>query len=582
MPRYTICLLLCLACGLSLHAQILTEFSFEPEFQQLKIDDEGTEAQVIAILRDRTGYMWFGTEDGLYRYNGYEFAAFRHDPSDSLSIAGNSVQSLFEDKDGMIWCGTTRGLSRFDPVTQCFQTILSDSTQRGLVGSEIYDIEQDGTGALWIASWGGLNLIDPITSAVEHILQQTDTEAGLPDFRVMNVCISAEIVWVATLGGLCAIFQDGTKQRNFVHYFDQPGNEQSLYGNSVYWVHQDQSGSLWYGTHNGFGKIHFPDEGSLADRLENVSFELVLPETYGRGDEVIWKIQENDGQHLWLSSWGQGLIRYSLPDGKIDRFLHDPEDEQSISNNGISSLFVDPDSLGGSVWVGTLKGINVYHPEKRKFHHIKHDPEAPGSLSNSHIHSIFEDREGKLWVGTINGLNLLKPQSNSFERFVTRPGNPNGLRSNHILSIYEDHSGRIWVGTFEGLTWFDPSTRRFRTEPMLDRIDDRILRTYDFEEDGDSILWLGTRHGLVKYHFSESSVRKFDQDPTDVRSLPNSEVRSLFIDSQGRFWVGTANGLALFDRASETVRRLNLFGEGHHSQTDPAIWSIHEDSTGIL
>ncbi len=135
MPRFAICLLLCLGCSLSLHAQILAGSSLEPEFQQLKIDDEGTEAQVIAILRDRTGYMWFGTEDGLYRYDGYEFAAFRHDPSDSLSIAGNSVQSLFEDKDGVSWCGRTRGLSRFDPLKQCFDTVLNESS--GEVGGNL-------------------------------------------------------------------------------------------------------------------------------------------------------------------------------------------------------------------------------------------------------------------------------------------------------------------------------------------------------------------------------------------------------------------------------------------------------------
>lgn len=556
----------------------------QPEFDHLILGEGVSHLTVNAIIRDRQGFMWFATTDGAYRYDGYNYKIFKHNPRDSTSLAGNDVSTIFQDSHDDLWFGTTKGLCRLDSETGKFQQFIPNPNySSSLLGEEVYDIYEDNGGNLWVGTWGGLNLLNRQDGTFRHFRQGSGPSEGLPDNRVMDINQDQYgTLWIATLDGLCAMVQDANGNMSYKHYRDISGDQTSLYGNSVYWVHADNKGGLWVGTHSGFCRINRPPPTRKESSLDEVTFSRILPLSYGNNDEIMWKIDEDQFGNFWLSSWGKGFIIYNPQTALLKRFQHHSAKPKSLSDNTVNSLYIDAKGVGGAIWIGTLHGIDVFFPKKRKFAHYRHDPDDPESISNNHVHSIFEDSHGDLWIGTMEGLNRLKKGEKGFQHYFRDPANAHSLSANLVMSIYEDRQENLWFGTYEGLNYFDRTTERFLKDKNLIRIDDRILRVFAFYEDVEGNFWLGTRHGLIRYNSNSQTVKKYDQDLKKPNALPGSEVRSLLFDQRGVFWIGTTGGLAIFNKGSEDFYVFSHLPGNPHGLSNPTIWKIYEDSRGDL
>lgn len=554
------------------------------EFEPLELPEDVSHLTVYAVERDSRGFMWLASDDGVYRYDGYDFKLFQHQPADTSSLVGNLVHAILQDSHGYLWLGTIKGLSCYNPRTEKFTNFRHDpEDDRSLLGEEVYDLFEDNSGQLWVATWGGLNRLDRITGQFQRFYQANDSLPGLPDYRVMGISQDLwGVMWIATLNGLCAMTVEDSVWR-FSHYRSIAGDQSSLYGNSAYWVHQSRDGNMWAGTHSGFSKINRPPPDDKNDGLDQISFSRILPSEYnGDNDEIFYKVAEDFRGNLWLSSWGNGLLYFQPSDGEFRRFGQQTAVGQAISDNTVQSIYADPDSVGGAIWVGSLHGIDRYFPKKRKFAHYQQNPDNANSLSNNHVHSILKDSYGDLWIGTMNGLNRRIKNQQDYHHYFSDPAVPQSLSADLVLSLFEDSRGVLWIGSYEGLHRFERERNVFKQDPPLISVDDRIVRVFAFCEDANGILWLGTRHGLLRYDRQQRSVDKYDQDDGDAHSLPNSNVQALLIDNHGYFWVGTTGGLAVLDRDSGKFHRFPAQPAGAHGLSSPVIRALHEDAAGDL
>ncbi len=521
--------------------------------------------------------MWFATQDGLNKYDGYNFTVYRTIPGDPDSIGFNYIRAIIEDSNGKLWIGTSgAGLDQFDRDTAHFIHHQSNpGDPHSLSDNTIFSLFEDQEGTLWIGTSNGLNSYDPSGDS-------------------------------------------------FTRYQYVEWDPNSLSGNIVRSILEDHHGQLWIGTEDGGLNKLDPEGGGFLHYKHDPNDEHSL------SSDHVAAIYEDRGGVLWIGTEGGGLNRFDRVSGKFQRFMNDPDDPSSISSDSVSEVFEDRE---GNLWIGTLGGgLDLFHRETGQFAHYQHDPGDPWSLSVDWVLSIYEDRAGELWVGTVGGgINKLDRATKPFLLIQTNPKDPNSLSTNFIWSILEDSSGMLWVGTQggglnefdreseswfhyqhdpddpeslsndvvrsiaegpEGSLWvgtegggldlFDPDTETFY-HYRHDASDPRSLSSDDVlvvYEDRAGMLWIGTfGGGLNRFDPSTENFTRYLNDDGDPSSLSNNNVRAIYEDYSGTLWVGTEFGLNRLDRTGGRFSRYltipdNLFVS--------AILSIHEDRSGAL
>ncbi|MBN1890942.1 MAG: hypothetical protein JW850_23300 [Thermoflexales bacterium] len=554
-------------------------------FERISVEEGLSEGAVLAILQDSAGYMWFGTRDGLNRYDGYSFTVYRQD-QDPTSLSNSFITALYQDRAGVIWVGTFHGgLNRFDPRTGTFTHYTHQpGDPNSLSHNRVRAIYEDGDGVLWIGTQGGgLNRFDRASGAFTAFRHDPNDPASLADDTVRAICQdSSGMLWVGTYGGLSK-FDRAT--RTFSNYRNDPDDPASLGGNYVLAIVEDKTGALWVGSSDG------------------------------------------------------GLDSLDRSTGRFVHYRHDPADPGSLSNDEINTLYLDPD---GVLWIGTESGgLNKLQPgilagPATTFVHYMNQDFNPHSLSSNAVRAIFQDRSGVLWVGTYGGgLNKLNPNAETFGHYQREPGNPNSLSHNNVWALQEDAGGALWVGTLGGgLNHLDRSTGKwthYRHDPadphslsddraralLIDRsgvlwvgTDDGVLNRLDraggsfdhFEpdpndpqrlggnqimaiaEDLDGYLWIGTYGaGLNKLDKTTGHVTRYRHDPANAQTLSNDAVLTIYVDRRGDVWIGTeSGGLNHFDQATGVFSRFMHDPADPHSISYNGVVSILEDEAGHL
>ncbi len=502
-------------------------------FEHISVEHGLAQSTVNCILQDRTGFMWFGTDDGLNRFDGYSFVVYRHDPQDPQSPSHNLITSLHQDSEGAIWIGTYGGgLDRFDPQTGLWRHYPHDPDDaQSLSDNKVRAIYQDRSGILWIATHGGgLDGFDPQTESWHHYEPDPQDPFALRDWLIDS-------------------------------------------------VYEDRQGRLWIGTNNeGLARfdrsterfIHYPhDPDDPHSPSANILLTAILQEPAGA---------------LWVATF-DGLNRFDPETGQALRYQHDPDDPHSLSHNVVNAIYQD---RSGLLWVGTANGLNQVDPATGSFVRYQNDPGDPHSLSNNHILSIFEDRTGALWIGTRGGgLNRVDPASARFQHYAHDPNDPNSLNDNNVEAILEDHLGLLWIGTSKGLNRFDRSTGQwdhFRHDPAdPDSLSNDIVG--EILEDRSGTLWIGTGFGgLNRLDRASGRFVRHQPDPDDPDdTLGHSGIRALCQDRQGTLWVGThGSGLSAFDPQTEQASHYRHDPEDPHSLGNDWIYTIFEDREGAL
>ncbi len=604
---------------LDLHAQ-----QGKIRFDKISIEQGLSQSSVISICQDHWGFLWFGTYEGLNRYDGYQFKIYKNDPIDSASLSNNVIKVIYEDHLNILWVGTEGGLNRFDPEKERFIRYLSDKDDStSLSNDRVRNIFEDRFGVLWIATDHGLNRFNREKDNFKIYYHEESNPNSISHNFVREMYEDhLGNLWIGTDVGLNLF--DREKER-FIRFFHDPQDPYSLSGNNILSFGEDAQGDLWIGTWDE-GLNRFDQE-----KKRFIRYRFDLKDPYSLRHNIVRSIYGDRSGELWIATYGGGLEKY---DRAHDRFIHyqhdandpyslssnavyciyedrsgilwfgtdfggvskfdrkknqfahfqnDPNDPYSLNNNTVNAFYEDPDDQGKIIWIGTWGGgLCKFDRKKEIFTHFQNDPLNPYSLSNDVIRCIFEDHTGILWIGTDGGLNRFDRRTGQFLNYQCIPGNPNTLDYDNIYSICEDHTNRLWIGSYYGgLNRFDQKTGRFiryRIDPDDPAsFNDNIV--WFIYEDRSEQLWIGTdAGGLNRYDSGRDRFTHYMKNPDDSNSISDNKVLCIFEDHSGILWLGTPNGLNRFDAVNE---RFHCYDE-KNGLASSTIQAILEDDDGYL
>lgn len=567
----------CVLCACFLNISVWPQHP-QMKFERISIEQGLSQSKVFAVLQDRKGFIWVGTQDGLNKYDAYSFTIYRHHIEDTTSLSDNYVWSLCEDHTGTLWVGTNGGgLNRFDRATERFIRYTHDpNDSTSLSDDYVWTIFEDRAGTLWIGTrFGGLNRFDRNTGTFTRFMHDPKYPSSLSFNYIMAIHEDRKNnLWIGTNGGGLDKFDRTTG--TFSHYRVDPKIPGSLSENRVWAVYEDLHGILWVGTNNAGLHRLLPSENKFVQYKNNPK------DPYSVSSNWIKLIFEDSLGRLWIGT-NNGLDLYNREEDNFSVFRNDPLDERSLSNNAVNASAVD---RTGIIWLGTYGGgLNKYDPNKEKFRHYDRSVSDPNSISGNQIVSIFEDHEGWVWIGTDeNGLDRMDRKTNTFTHYLHRDGDPSSLGHNRVLAIYEDREKTLWVGTRGGgLSRFNRNTNTF-TNFKLDKENpnspvNNII--YLILEDRKGNFWVATRgKGLNRFDRKTGEFIPYKYDP---QSLTDNIIYTLCETGSGDLWVGT-NGGGLVRINTDS----NLFKRYTHSKTNPSsishniVLSMHEDRAGFL
>ncbi len=550
------------------------------QFEKISVEQGLSLGTVVVILQDRAGFMWFGTQDGLNRYDGYEMSAVHHDPADPATLPHGSIQALFEDGAGDLWIGTERGgLSRWNRTQGSFTHYQHDSEVPGsLSGNWVRDILQDSAGVLWVATFdSGLNRFDPASGTFEHFRHDPDDPTSLSDDSIRALCEDRDgQLWVGTVAGLNR-YDRG--RGNFVRYRYDPAQPGSLSADGVLSLLEDHTGTLWVGTYEaGLSRFDRARETFVAYRHDPAD-----PSSLSH-NRVRVLFEDQDGR-LWVGTDG-GLNLLDRETGTFSRYAPDPADPHSLGSNRVTSVYQD---RGGMLWIATYgAGVHKWHPDSWLFSPSRIPASQPGVPASNLVSAFSEDRHGRLWIGTQDGgLYRLDRPSSRFTPYLHDPADPSSLSDNRVTALLHDRDGVLWIGTMAGgLNRLAPGTGRFRCF-RHDPEDPGTLATsgvMSLYEDRHGALWVGTRDGgLDRFDPETETFIHYTSDPNDPGSLRNDRVSSFAEDAAGGLWVGTeGGGLHRFDRQSGIFCRVERHPALPHTGSHDAVVTLHVDRDGVL
>ncbi|MFX1411358.1 MAG: two-component regulator propeller domain-containing protein [Promethearchaeota archaeon] len=502
------------------------------KFEQISLEQGLSQSVVMCILQDSRGFMWFGTQDGLNRYDGYEFVVYKHDPENPHSLSNDFVLSIYEDRSGVLWVGT---------------------------------------------NGGGLNGLDRETGRFVHYLNILTDTHSLSNNVILSIGEDRERrLWVGTNGGGLNRFDRET--RRFSRYQNVPDDTHSLSNDVVTAIYRDREDTLWIGTGGGLNRWD-------QDVEQFIRYQSVITDVHSLGGNNVQAIYQGQEGELWIGTFDGGLSRFDRETEQFARYRNIPGNPHSLSSNAVQSVYVD---RSGALWIGTNNaGLNRFDREMKQFVHYQNDPADPHSLSINNVLSVYEDRTGGLWVGTFGG--GLDKYDRSTERFVyyrANPNDPHSLNSNLIWSFYEDQAGVLWVGTFGGgLNRFDRGTGRWR-HYQNEFVYPHSLSSNNVTvvyQDRESVLWVGTLGGgLNKFDRGTERFTRYQNVPADPHSLSGNNVLSIYQDREGVLWLGTNGGLNRFDRETERFTSYQNVPTDTHSLSNNVVAAIHQDREGVL
>jgi signal transduction histidine kinase/ligand-binding sensor domain-containing protein len=551
-------------------------------FEHIGIEQGLSQNSIYAIHQDKFGFMWFGTEDGLNRYDGYKFATYRHDPSNPHSLSANFIQALLEDRNGALWVGTELGgLHRYIPESEGFVRYRANpNNKQTLTHNSIRALAEAPDGTIWVGTAFGLNAFHPITGIVKQYLpasqpiplEQTIGFA-LPAPQVNAVAVDVQgNVWAGTFGG--GVGKLNVKTGEWTYFRHNPRQSSSLSNDFVGTILVDSLGMIWIGTNHGLNLLN-PTNGIMTSFLPNGANPASLQGVQVRG---LW--QEN-AHTLWIATNDGGISILNSTTGQCTNLHAEQTNALSLNTNIINRIYRDK---AGTVWVGTGgSGINKFDPRAWKFVSYRHEINNFNSLVHNVVRGFHEDNDGTLWIATEGGLNKLNLQSGIFTAFTHNPTNPNSLAGNIVRSVYRDTKGRLWIGSASGLQYLDDKRGAFMTVPVAANNPNALpvnsIRTV--LENADGTMWVATEGGGVcLYNPEQKRIRTFANDPANPRSLSNNAVVSLYRDRKGTLWVGTLNGLNRFDAQTQDFTRFIRDEANPQSLNSNNIRSMYEDVKG--
>ena len=521
-------------------------------FQHLGIKNKLSQSTVLCIIQDRSGFMWFGTKDGLNRYDGSDFRIFKQNQSQNNSLGNNVINALYENTDGKLWVGTDNGIYIYDPVMETFTKLDCNSQDNVCITQSVIQITTDQQKNIWIAveSQGVFCFDNARQTLIHH---------SIPDSHLLSsIGVDQQnVVWLG-YNGKGLFFTDD--QFNTLQLFKNQQEENVYADDQIFKIFPDRHNVLYTGSSKG---------GLKSIHILTRTVTDLLPASQQSENIFVRNIYPITPSLLWIAT-ERGIYTYDKETKDSHHFICNPNDNYSLSDNAIYSICKDDE---GGIWIGSyFGGIDYYSTQYSTFE--KYYPIiGQNSLSGKVVREFCEDKDGSLWIGTEDGgLNKFNPQTKEFSSvsipelhynvhalsmdddilwigtyskglfaYDTQTGRTkhysmghgdNTLNDNNIYSLCHTSSGQLYVGTTTGLNLYNHPTDNFTRIHNLDGI-----FVFSMLEDSKGNIWFTTYNsGIFKFNPRDNSWKNYVANPDILHSLPYNKVISVYEDSKQRLW----------------------------------------------
>lgn len=558
-------------------------------------------SSVTCIAQDTTGYIWIGTENSLYSYNGYQLKNYHTIVADSTSLVNDNIKKLFVDSKGDLWIATIYGICVYEKTYDRFKRIAHENNYAGLESLQILSIREDKNGDIYVATASAIYKYDKETSLFNVFYK---IEEGYINQFIFD---DNSNLWIANLenGGL--IFYN-PKENKTEHFLHDENNPNSISGNSIYDIVL-QDDLLWIGTYgSGINSFdlktrkfkRYPPPDSYAgytietyvDNDNNIwTCDLTGIKLYDKQNDIFYgyyPFDENqtsfksavsclfhDRQgNYWVGYSPGGIELRTVPKG-FEKYNNNPADFWKTSDNNITAIEFD---AIGNWWLGNgFNGIDVFDWQKGLVKTYHYDLNDPFSLGQGGVACIYRDRNNTMWVGTnFGGLQYYDEITDRFYSYKNNPSDSSSIANNDVRSITEDSNGDIWLVVHgKGLDRFNKNKGIFY---HYSQTKNNLSNDWTFQVlfDSEENLWVATAWGVSKLLKGTETFQGYFHLPTDSNTISSNQVNCLFEDSKNQIWIGTSSGLCSYRPETNDFKRI------HIQSLDGNINAIQEDSKGNL
>lgn len=535
-------------------------------FKRLTINEGLSQNTVYCVMQDKTGFIWVGTEDGLNKYDGYEFKIYKHENDNPKSISNSQINAMLEDPKGNFWIGTADGLNLFSKHTESFNKISIGNSRETGSSNFVSSIFYDSSGNLWIGTFGGLKRYDYASKKIVDFVIKTST---------LNLAAS----------------------------------------NRVQTIFEDKNKNVWVSIGNDLIRIN-PFNRTTIDLPVELENNLQLRKANVR------VIKQGINGDLWFGTEGAGLFKYNQSAHKIFHYQHDSNKENSLPVNIIRALF---QYNTNELWIGTRDGLSIFNDNTNTFTNYKYNPYDPKSISHNSVRNILRDKSGNIWIGTYaGGLNFFSPAGNNFSYIGQKSGITQGLthrvvssilndngalwvgteggglnyidrnksifksytiisaQQNIVKSLAKDKNGNLWIGTYDGLSYLDVKSGNIRNYEISENDSKPENKQVYALQTAANGLWLGTDGRGLKFRNETGQIKSYYHDVKNNKSISGNIVLSLLKDTGDNLWAGTDRGLSYFNAINDSFTQFVHQPNNKYSLQQNTILSLFKDSKNRL
>ncbi len=514
--KYSFFLFVCVL-SLRLDAEVV-------RFGHIDVDDGLPYNSIRAIGQDTRGFMWFGSELGLAKFEGYQLKKYLANPDEKYSLASSYVRSITIGRDENMWIGGEGGLNQYNRSKDNFTVFKhQQNNDNSLSSNSVFDTSYDGKNILWVATDFGLNRLDLTNFSFTHFFHSSQDQNTIPHNKV-RVLMKAHdgTLWIGGNSGLSYFDQE----KQVIIRVNIKDNEQP----TILTISQDKSGTIWLGTIGGLFKYEpFTQLASKIIFKKKISY-------------VLASLVDSEN-NLWIGTYFHGLFRIA-PGGEIINITTDNSIADSLSDNSVLSLFQD---LSGIIWVGTYNsGLDYFDPKSIRFGTQNNSLNSISCMNTSDIRSAHFINQNEMLLGTLSGLIRVNNAKNNCTLFASEDKKPKTISHNEVFVITKESEHQFWIGTAKGFDLFDSNTGLFkRFGEEINNIG--VHKILNFEK----YLVIGSDQGL--YRFDKKS-KKITPVGTSETIFQKAQIHNTIEDRKGRIFAASQEGLLEIDSELQNVK----------------------------
>ena len=544
------------------------------KFMHIDINNGLSNNEINAILKDQQGFMWFGTAQGLNRYDGSGFKTFLHDFNDSTSIPFNGIANLFEDFDGRLWIRSYAEFTIYDPVLERFSSPGKNYRGTEIPIAGLQSLFTDSKNNTWLVNSNyGLYQFNTENQTVDSI--QIVSKIDRPDYDNSLSDISEDsknMIWIISKAGELLQINPETKQTEQTYFL----GDEVLDEHNNFQLFIDSDNDIWiYSAGIPYGVFFFDHQTQKISRYTQSST------TYKLSANLVSSVVEDNNGAIWIGTDHGGINIIDKQKKDVTVLQNNSQNPFGVAQNSITCLYRDDENI---IWAGTYKkGISYYHKNLIPFNHYRYSAEEPNSLPYNDVNCFVEDNRGNLWIGTNGGgLIYFNRNKNTFKSYLHDADNPNSISANVIIALHIDSKGTLWAGTYQGgLNRFNGSTfKHFLHNPDNpgSLSDNRVWSVF---EDSKQNLWIGTLNGGLNL-FDRSKEEFIHYTSDDINSVGSNFIMSIMEDSEQNLWMGTSSGLDVLNLNTKRFTHYNADPATPGQLSDSNANDVHEDERGLI